>query len=128
MQETQVQSLGWEDPLEEEMQPTPVFLPGKSQRQRSLAGYNQWGHRELDMTEYTHHTTILNWKYSREDPHSVSPAFYTVSCMCVHSFSKYLLSSYYVPGARLDSGVIEMSQSQTSSCLQTNGEDTDANG
>ena len=128
MQETQVQSLGWEDPLEEEMQRTPVFLPGKSQRQRSLAGYNQWGHRELDMTEYTHHTTILNWKYSREDPQSVSPAFYTVSCMCGHSFSKHLLSSYYVPGARLDSGVIEMSQSQTSSCLQTNGEDTDANG
>ena len=30
MQETQVQSLGQEDPLEKEWQPTPVFLPGKS--------------------------------------------------------------------------------------------------
>ena len=30
MQETWVQSLGWEDPLEEEMATTPVFLPGKS--------------------------------------------------------------------------------------------------
>ena len=29
-QETQVQSLGWKDPLEQEIQPTPVFLPGKS--------------------------------------------------------------------------------------------------
>ena len=29
-EETQVASLGEEDPLEEEMQPTPVFLPGKS--------------------------------------------------------------------------------------------------
>jgi len=28
-----------EDPLEEEMAPTPVFLPGESHRQRSLAGY-----------------------------------------------------------------------------------------
>ena len=28
--ETQVQSLGRADPLEKEMQPTPVFLPGKS--------------------------------------------------------------------------------------------------
>ena len=28
MQETQVQSLGWEDPLEKEWQPTPVFLRG----------------------------------------------------------------------------------------------------
>ena len=30
MQETQAPSLGWEDPLEEERQPTPVFLPGES--------------------------------------------------------------------------------------------------
>ena len=29
-QEMQVQSLGQEDPLEEGMEPTPVFLPGKS--------------------------------------------------------------------------------------------------
>ena len=28
--ETWVRSLGWEDPLEEGMQPTPVFLPGES--------------------------------------------------------------------------------------------------
>ena len=30
MQETQVRSLGWEDPLEKGRQPTPVFLPGES--------------------------------------------------------------------------------------------------
>ena len=29
MQEMQVRSLGWEDPLKKEWQPTPVFLPGK---------------------------------------------------------------------------------------------------
>ena len=40
MRETQVQSLGWEDPLEKEMQPTPVFWPGKSHGQRSLVGYS----------------------------------------------------------------------------------------
>ena len=28
MQETQVRSLGWEDPVEKEWQPTPVLLPG----------------------------------------------------------------------------------------------------
>ena len=27
VQETQVQSLSWEDPQEQEMQPTPAFLP-----------------------------------------------------------------------------------------------------
>ena len=51
IQETQVQSLGREYTLEEEMQPTPVFLPVKSHGQRSLVGYNPWGHKELDMTE-----------------------------------------------------------------------------
>ena len=30
MRETWVRSLGWEDPLEEAWQPTPVFLPGES--------------------------------------------------------------------------------------------------
>ena len=53
MKETQVQSLGWEDPLEEKMVPTPVFLPGKSHGQRSPAAYSPWGHRELDTTEHT---------------------------------------------------------------------------
>ena len=36
MQETWVQSLGWEDFLRREWQPTPVFLPGEFHRQRSL--------------------------------------------------------------------------------------------
>ena len=30
---------------------SPVFLPGKIQGQRSLAGYNSWGHQELDTAE-----------------------------------------------------------------------------
>ena len=34
-------------------QPTPVFLPGESHGQRSLAGYSPWGCKELDMTEAT---------------------------------------------------------------------------
>ena len=31
--------------------PTPVFLPGESHGQKSLMGYNLWGHKELDRTE-----------------------------------------------------------------------------
>ena len=46
-----VGSLGWEDPLEEAWQPTPVFLPGESPGQRSLAGYSPRGHKESDTTE-----------------------------------------------------------------------------
>ena len=33
-------------------QPTPVFLPGKSHGQRSLAGYSPWGHQESDTAEW----------------------------------------------------------------------------
>ena len=50
-QETGVQSLGQEDPLEEGWQPTPVFLPEKYYGHRSLAGYMPQGHKESDMTE-----------------------------------------------------------------------------
>ena len=40
MQKTQVRSLGREDPLKRERQPTPVFLLGESHGQRSLVGYS----------------------------------------------------------------------------------------
>ena len=34
------------------------FFPGESNGKRSVAGYNPWSHRELDMTEPAHtHTT-----------------------------------------------------------------------
>ena len=36
VQETWVQSLGWEDPLEKKMATLSVFLPGESHGQRSL--------------------------------------------------------------------------------------------
>ena len=51
IQETQVQSLGWEDPLEKKQLPMPVFLPGEFHGQRSLVGYSPWGHKESDTTE-----------------------------------------------------------------------------
>ena len=47
MWETQVQSLGWEDPLEKKWQPTPVFLPGEFHEQRSLVGYSPWGSQRV---------------------------------------------------------------------------------
>ena len=53
MQETQVRSLGWEDPLGEEMAITPVFLLGKSHGQKSLVGYSPQGRKESDTTEHT---------------------------------------------------------------------------
>ena len=33
-------------------QPTPIFLPGKSQRQKSLAGYSLWSCKKSSITEW----------------------------------------------------------------------------
>ena len=51
MQETQVRSLGQEDPLEKEMAPHSSILAGESRGQRSLVGYSPGGHKEWDTTE-----------------------------------------------------------------------------
>ena len=48
MRETQVQSLGWEDPLEKEMATHSSTLAGKSLGQRSMVGYSPRGRKELD--------------------------------------------------------------------------------
>ena len=58
MQEMQVRSLGQEDSMRRNWQPTPVFLPEKSHGQRSLVGYSPRGCKESDTTKHIHtHTT-----------------------------------------------------------------------
>ena len=52
MQDTWVQSLGWEDPLEEGMATQSQYsCLENTHRQRSLVGYSPWGHKESDTTE-----------------------------------------------------------------------------
>ena len=51
VQETQVWSLGCEDPLEKEMTAHSSNLAGEPHGQRSLVGYSPWGHKELDRIE-----------------------------------------------------------------------------
>ena len=45
MQETWVQSLGQDAPVEKKWLPTPVFLPGEFHGQRRLVGYSAWSRR-----------------------------------------------------------------------------------
>ena len=52
MQETRVQPLGQKIPWRRKWQPTPVFLPGESHRQRSLADYSPQGHKESHTAEW----------------------------------------------------------------------------
>ena len=62
-----VRSPGWDYALEENSNgiPIPVFLPGGSHGQGSLAGYSPWGRKETDTTEAklidTHTGVLLEW-------------------------------------------------------------------
>ena len=57
VQETQVRSLGWEDP-------TPEFLPGKSQGQRNLVDHSPGRHKELDTMEHMCNFDFIFWTFS----------------------------------------------------------------
>ena len=78
MQETWVQLLGREDPLEKEWQPTAVFLRGESHGLRNLAGYSPWGGKSQTRLSDFHyygpgsrlgeHFTLPNFIYSSGGP------------------------------------------------------------
>ena len=59
MQETQVQSLGREDPLEKEMATHSCILAGKIPWTESLEGDSLWGFKELDMNEHIPHVEFM---------------------------------------------------------------------
>ena len=69
MHETQVRSMGWEDPLEKEMATHSSILAWKIPWTEELEGCSPWGHKESDTTERLTHIAwcsilrdwILNW-------------------------------------------------------------------
>ena len=61
LQVTWVQSWVGKMPWRREWQPTPVFSPGESHGQRSLAGYSPRGHRELDVMKWLALLLFIPW-------------------------------------------------------------------
>ena len=59
MEETWVQFLGQEDPLEKGLATHSSILACKSHEQRSLAGCSLWGRKESGTTEATQHARTL---------------------------------------------------------------------
>ena len=59
MWETQVQSLGWEDPLEKEMATHSSTLAWKIPRTEEPGRLQSMGHKELDTTEKLHFQKVL---------------------------------------------------------------------
>ena len=66
IQETRVQSLGWEDPLRRKWQPAQVVLLGESHGWRSLVGYSPRGRKKSDTTEQLHFHIQLPVSYNSE--------------------------------------------------------------
>ena len=56
IQETRVQSLGREDPLEKEMATHSSIFSWKILWTEEPSYYSPWGHEQLDMTEQLTHT------------------------------------------------------------------------
>ena len=54
-------------PWRRQWQPTPVLLPEEFHGQRSLVGYNPWGHKKWDMTEHLSTTYYLVYPYRAAD-------------------------------------------------------------
>ena len=50
MQETQVGSLGWEDPVEKEMATHSSILASEIPWTENVVGYSPWGQKESDTT------------------------------------------------------------------------------
>ena len=58
MQETRVQSLGWEDPLEKEMATHSSILAWEIPWTEEPGGLQSIGHKESDTTEQLRHTVL----------------------------------------------------------------------
>ena len=62
-QETQVRSLSWKEPLEEEMATHSSLLAWKIPWTEEPGGlYRPWDHKELDVTASEHTQTYLSYK------------------------------------------------------------------
>ena len=93
MWETQAQSLGWEDPLEEGMATHSSFLAWKIPGTEEPSGYGPWGCKESDMTEVTERTCFLFvnihhscWIRQEVGRHTHVGTCSRV-CVCVHTWT-----------------------------------------
>ena len=92
---------------------TPVFLPGKCHRQRSLVGYSSKGYKELDTTEHIH-------------THKTRRGILLTVIISVAGRINYSSSSVIIPLHMLlhkDSIIIS-----TNSCMKLNGKDREEDG
>ena len=91
MQESQVQSLGWEDSLEKVM---ATHSSGETCGQRSLVSYNPWGCKDSETTEqlkHTHTHTQSHGLFSVINSATINTLIHVSWYFCV-SFSKIYIN------------------------------------
>ena len=79
IQETCVWSQGWEDPLEEGMATTPVFLPGESPWTEEPGGLQSMGSQRVGHDWATRHSTVP-WQ-------GIKPAFPTLEVQSLNQWT-----------------------------------------
>ena len=98
MWKTQVQSLGWEHPLEEGTATHSIQYSclENPHRQRSLVGYSPRGHKELDTTEQLKH------KVKDEDGHlgKGKKKSLTICCLWASQVVRWKKKKIHLPSRR----------------------------
>ena len=85
-----------------EWQPTSVFLPGETCRQRDLVGYSPWGYKEQYMTEVSLHAHMHGAEHPGQSWDCVDVVGGRVSTQAT--------SSLGVPGSSLHKVITPMAQ------------------
>ena len=93
MQKIWVWSLLQEDPWRREWLPNPVFWPGEFHGQKSLVGYSQWGHKELDMIEQLSLTSLFHHENKGLAGTNAQLFIHSAQCLelCRPIVSRYLM-------------------------------------
>ena len=100
-QETQVWSLGQEDPQRRKWQPTAVFLPGKSHGQKSLEGYSRRVTRVVDNLATKQQQQLPNkCNVFESSPNHPS---------CPGPWNNYLPQNWFLVSKRLGASVLQLS-------------------
>ena len=81
-------------------QPTPVFLPGKSHRQRSLVGYSPWGCKRVGhnlATKQQTTNTCFQGEYNfKNTKHSKTERYYFSNKHCISTSQANTQCSKYM--------------------------------
>ena len=83
----------WKIPWKRKWQPTPVFLPGKSREQRSLAGYSPWRHKRVGHDLTTQRQEVVRIFCFLAFPHGFVPyRLYLIATFLVRSGHNWIIT------------------------------------